>query len=156
MDSSNRNSLRIAEPVTIGNKYRFTFPMLPEDFTFAAGHRIGIVIGANFSAYGSTNGMTQTDDHARHQAVEGHSCRSSAATTRRVAAGCFEAETVAPVISAAPDVTVDSAGRRRATVVTYTMPTATDNEDPSPEVICTPASGIAFTIGQTQVTCTAT
>ena len=61
MDSSNRNSLRVAEPVTIGQKYRFTFPELPEDFTFAAGHRIGIVIGANFSAYGSTNGMTQTD-----------------------------------------------------------------------------------------------
>ena len=61
MDSSNRNSLRVAEPVTIGQQYRFTWPTLPEDFTFAAGHRIGIVIGANFSAYGSTNGMTQTD-----------------------------------------------------------------------------------------------
>ena len=35
--------------------------MLPDDFTFAAGHRVGIVIGANFSGYGSTNGMTQTD-----------------------------------------------------------------------------------------------
>ena len=48
MDSSNRLSLRVAEPVTIGQKYRFTWPTLPEDFTFAAGHRIGIVIGANF------------------------------------------------------------------------------------------------------------
>ena len=45
MDSSNRNSLRDAEPVTIGTKYRFTWPELPEDFTFAAGHRIGIIIG---------------------------------------------------------------------------------------------------------------
>ena len=35
--------------------------MLPDDFTFAAGHRVGIVIGGNFSGYGSTNGMTQTD-----------------------------------------------------------------------------------------------
>jgi X-Pro dipeptidyl-peptidase len=61
MDSSNRNSLRVAEPVTIGAPTRFTWPMLPEDFTFAAGHRVGIVIGANFSGYGSTNGMTQTD-----------------------------------------------------------------------------------------------
>jgi X-Pro dipeptidyl-peptidase len=61
MDSQNRNSLRIAEPVTIGSSYKFSWPMLPEDFTFAAGHRVGIVIGANFSGYGSTNGMTQTD-----------------------------------------------------------------------------------------------
>ena len=61
MDSSNRTSLRIAEPVTIGSSYKFSWPMLPEDFTFAAGHRVGIVIGANHSGYGSTNGMTQTD-----------------------------------------------------------------------------------------------
>ena len=61
MDSSNRISLRVAEPVTIGNSYKFTWPMLPDDFTFAAGHRVGIVIGGNFSGYGSTNGMTQTD-----------------------------------------------------------------------------------------------
>ena len=31
----------------------------------------------------------------------------------------------------------------------------TDNEDPSPDVSCTPASGSVFTIGQTIVTCTA-
>ena len=41
-------------------------------------------------------------------------------------------------------------------VVTYALPTATDNEDPSPDVTCTPASGTSFTLGQTQVTCTAT
>ena len=29
MDSSNRNSLRVAEPVTIGQKYRFTWPSCP-------------------------------------------------------------------------------------------------------------------------------
>ncbi|MDA0181005.1 hypothetical protein OJ997_11920 [Solirubrobacter phytolaccae] len=61
MDSKNRNSLRVPEPVTIGSSYKFSWPMLPEDFTFAAGHRVGIVIGANFSGYGSTNGLTQTD-----------------------------------------------------------------------------------------------
>lgn len=61
MDSQNRNSLRIAEPVTIDASYRFSWPLLPEDFTFAAGHRVGIVIGANFRDYGSVNGLTQTD-----------------------------------------------------------------------------------------------
>ena len=39
--------------------------------------------------------------------------------------------------------------------MTYATPVATDNEDPTPEVTCTPASGSFFTIGQTQVTCTA-
>ena len=67
------------------------------------------MIGANFSAYGSTNGMTQTDDHARHQAVARSRCRSSAATTRRVAAGAVRAETVAPVIGPRRDITVDAA-----------------------------------------------
>ncbi|MBE2317096.1 X-prolyl-dipeptidyl aminopeptidase [Solirubrobacter sp. CPCC 204708] len=61
MDSSNRNSLRVPEPVTIGEKTRFSWPLLPEDFTFAAGHRVGIVIGANHSGYQTTNGMTQAD-----------------------------------------------------------------------------------------------
>jgi X-Pro dipeptidyl-peptidase len=61
MDSSNRFSLRTATPVTIGESTNFSWPLLPEDFTFAAGHRVGIVIGANHSGYGSTNGMTQTD-----------------------------------------------------------------------------------------------
>ena len=152
MDSSNRNSLRTAEPVTIGNKYRFTFPTLPEDFTFAAGHRIGIIIGANFSAYGSTNGMTQTvitlDTKLSKVSLPIVGGYDSA-----FAAGAFAAETVAPVLNA-PDVTVDTTSPTGATV-TYATPVATDNEDPTPEVTCTPASGSFFTVGQTQVTCTA-
>ncbi len=63
------------------------------------------------------------------------------------------AETVAPVLNA-PDVTVDTTSPTGATV-TYATPVATDNEDPTPEVTCTPASGSFFTVGQTQVTCTA-
>jgi hypothetical protein len=42
------------------------------------------------------------------------------------------------------------------TVVTYTNPTATDNVDPSPSVVCSPASGSTFPFGTTTVTCTAT
>ena len=33
------------------------------------------------------------------------------------------------------------------TVVNYTLPTATDNEDPNPTVTCTPASGSKFAVG---------
>ena len=93
----NRLSLRVAEPVTIGQKYRFTWPTLPEDFTFAAGHRVGIVIGANFSGYGSTNGMTQTDitvdtklSKVQLPIVGGYDAG--------ITAGLFSAETVPPTI----------------------------------------------------------
>ncbi len=40
-------------------------------------------------------------------------------------------------------------------VVTYTMPTATDNVDLTDPVSCTPASGSTFGLGTTTVTCTA-
>jgi X-Pro dipeptidyl-peptidase len=62
LDSSNRDSLftGLASPATIGQKYEFKWPTLPNDFTFVAGHRIGVIIGANFSGYGSVNGTTQT------------------------------------------------------------------------------------------------
>jgi X-Pro dipeptidyl-peptidase len=49
-----------------------------------------------------------------------------------------------------------STGNANGIAVTYTPPTATDNEDPSPKVTCDPASGSTFKIGQTVVTCTAT
>ena len=153
LDSSNRNSLRVAEPVNIGQRYRFTFPTLPEDFTFAAGHRIGIIIGANFSAYGSTNGMTQTQITLDTK-LSKVSLPITGGYDAAFAAGAFVPETVAPVFGDVPDVTVDTAAA--STVVTYALPTATDNEDPSPDVVCTPASGSTFRVGQTRVTCTAT
>ncbi len=41
-------------------------------------------------------------------------------------------------------------------VVHYTPPTATDEGDETPPVVCLPASGSTFAIGTTTVTCTAT
>jgi X-Pro dipeptidyl-peptidase len=73
-----------------------------------------------------------------------------------VAAGALEADTVAPVFAAPPgdiDLTVaDPSGA----VVTFPLPAATDNEDPSPEVVCDHAPGSRFPVGSTLVTCTAT
>ena len=40
--------------------------------------------------------------------------------------------------------------------VSYTPPTATDAADPSPNVVCSPASGSTFAVGSTDVTCAAT
>jgi hypothetical protein len=41
-------------------------------------------------------------------------------------------------------------------VVTYTLPTVVDEDNPLPPVNCSPASGSTFAIGTTTVTCTAT
>ena len=49
-----------------------------------------------------------------------------------------------------------NAGSCTQAVVSWTDPTATDNCDPSPTVVCAPASGSVFPVGTTTVTCTAT
>jgi len=66
-------------------------------------------------------------------------------------------DSTAPVLSGCPDnipVNADAGGC--TAVVTWTNPTAADNCDPSPAVVCVPASGSAFPEGTTPVTCTAT
>jgi X-Pro dipeptidyl-peptidase len=63
LDSSNRFSLRAAEPVTIDQKERFTFPSMPTEHEFAAGHRIGVIIVGNLSGYvAGTTGTAITVD----------------------------------------------------------------------------------------------
>lgn len=63
-------------------------------------------------------------------------------------------DTVAPVISQPANITVDATSETGA-VVTYTLPTATDNVDGSVAVTCAPASGANFPVGTTSVTCSA-
>ncbi|HET9346122.1 MAG TPA: CocE/NonD family hydrolase C-terminal non-catalytic domain-containing protein, partial [Candidatus Limnocylindrales bacterium] len=60
LDSSNRESLlaTMATPVQIGTEYRFTWPTFPNDFVFGAGHRIGIILVANYTSFGSVAGTT--------------------------------------------------------------------------------------------------
>jgi X-Pro dipeptidyl-peptidase len=59
LDSSNRMSLRVAEPVTIDQEYRFTFPSMPTEHTFEAGHRIGVVVVGTLSGYVAGNRGTE-------------------------------------------------------------------------------------------------
>jgi X-Pro dipeptidyl-peptidase len=63
LDSSNRLSLRAAQPVTIDQKYRFTFPSMPTEHVFEAGHQIGIVVVGTLSGYiASSRGAAITLD----------------------------------------------------------------------------------------------
>jgi hypothetical protein len=63
-------------------------------------------------------------------------------------------DTTAPVVTCPADMTVEATGPSGA-VATFTA-TATDLVDPAPTVVCVPASGSTFPLGETTVTCTAT
>jgi X-Pro dipeptidyl-peptidase len=153
LDSSNRDSLftGFGSPVTIGQTYEFKWPTLPNDYKFPAGHQIGIVLGANFSQFGSVNGTTQTAitvdtklSRVTLPIVGGY--------LAALASGAFAADTTPPVLHLPADITVDAVSPA-GVAVTYTA-TVTDNEDPSPTIRCTPASGSVFPIGTTTVSCT--
>jgi DNA-binding beta-propeller fold protein YncE len=64
------------------------------------------------------------------------------------------ADSTPPVLTVPGRTTVDATGPSGA-VVTFAA-TATDDTDASPAVLCTPASGSRFAVGDTTVTCTAT
>jgi hypothetical protein len=64
-------------------------------------------------------------------------------------------DTLPPVVATHEDVAVEATGPSGA-VVTYTSPTATDDDPPNPAVTCLPASGSTFPMGDTTVTCSAT
>lgn len=57
LDSANRESLYSDTPTTPGTEYRFQFPIMPVDYTFPEGHRVGIVLIANLNAL-QRNGTT--------------------------------------------------------------------------------------------------
>jgi X-Pro dipeptidyl-peptidase len=153
LDSSNRDSLFTETLAAVGQKYRFTFPTLPTDAIIPAGHRIGIVLVANYPNFVTSNtlGTTVTVDTRLSKVtlpiVGGYA--------GAVAAGALAPETVAPVLGPVPADIAAETTNAGGTAVTYALPTATDNEDPNPVVTCDPASGSTFAVGTTTVTCIA-
>lgn len=73
--------------------------------------------------------------------------------TSTVHIGPFIIDTTKPIIASHDDVTAEATSESGA-VVTYTLPTATDNVDAPADASCTPVSGSTFVIGTTTVTCT--
>ncbi|RKY21457.1 MAG: hypothetical protein DRQ55_04340 [Planctomycetota bacterium] len=82
----------------------------------------------------------------------------SALATTLTDASAITLDDTPPVLTPCPaDITQSAdAGSCVGAVVTWTDPTATDDCDPSPTVVCSPPSGSTFGIGTTMVTCTAT
>lgn len=64
-------------------------------------------------------------------------------------------ETAPTFTSTQADIPADAGGDGRA-IVSFSAPTAEDNSGQAPIVSCDPASGTAFDVGTTPVTCTAT
>ena len=52
-DAANRRSIRVAAPLTPGTADNFDFPLLPEDYVFPAGHRIGVILVGSYPQYAS-------------------------------------------------------------------------------------------------------
>ncbi|UOE43119.1 CocE/NonD family hydrolase [Agromyces larvae] len=73
LDTSNRESLIEGEgtPLVAGQPYAFSWPLEPYDTTFAAGHRIGVVVTTNLSGYNlaGTASATVTVDAAASRVV---------------------------------------------------------------------------------------
>jgi X-Pro dipeptidyl-peptidase len=51
LDGQNRNSITVAEPMTPGEMYGISFPMLPEDYTFSTGNQIGLILVGSYRSY---------------------------------------------------------------------------------------------------------
>jgi X-Pro dipeptidyl-peptidase len=54
LDARHKDSLTDPADIQAGQRYPFSFPMLPEDYTFPAGHRIGVVIVGSYRDYGTS------------------------------------------------------------------------------------------------------
>ncbi|HEX5133629.1 MAG TPA: HYR domain-containing protein, partial [Candidatus Krumholzibacteria bacterium] len=66
----------------------------------------------------------------------------------------FQRDETAPMIACLSDTTIACADSN-GVVLAFEV-TATDDCDPAPQVVCEPASGSTFLLGETEVTCTAT
>ena len=53
MDPVNHESLESPTPLTPGKQYNFSWDLLPNDYTFPAGHRIGIIIVGSYPGFSS-------------------------------------------------------------------------------------------------------
>ena len=107
----------------------------------------GCVAVTLLNAAGVPAGPNENPAFARFEGVAGHF--SSYAVVRVLAL-----DSTPPVITVPTGLTVDATAPTGARV-TYAA-SAHDNRDPAPTLVCTPASGSVFAIGNTTVSCLAT
>ena len=54
LDAVNRDSLETPTPLVTGRFYQFRWDLLPNDYTFPAGHRIGVILVGSYPQFSST------------------------------------------------------------------------------------------------------
>jgi X-Pro dipeptidyl-peptidase len=154
LDSANRASLTTPAPVTVGTATDFPISLVPDDYVFPVGHQIGVVLVGNYSGLGAsgtgTAGTTFTMD-AKATTLTLPVVGGAAAAAR---SGAFDA--VTPTLTLPADQTAQAPSGASEATVSWSAPAVTDDQDPSPAVACDPASGSAFPVGTTVVTCRAT
>jgi hypothetical protein len=150
-DARNRTDLTTPTDLVPDQFYDFSFKLMPEDYVFAAGHRIGVAVVATYGGvavantnYGATVTIDLKESNIELPLVGGY--------LSALAAGVPDDR--APVLTVPDDIVVSAEGT--STAVDW-VATATDDNDPDPVVECDPASGSEFAKGTvTTVTCTAT
>ncbi|HXV33597.1 MAG TPA: PxKF domain-containing protein, partial [Gaiellaceae bacterium] len=150
-DARNRTDLTAPTDLVPDQFYDFSFELMPQDYLFPAGHRIGVAIVATYGGVTAANtnfGATVTID-LQQSNIE---LPISGGYLSTLAAGI--PDEVAPELTVPDDIVVSTEGT--STPVSY-VATATDDNDPNPVVECDPESGSEFAKGTvTTVTCTAT
>jgi X-Pro dipeptidyl-peptidase len=58
LDAGHRTSRYTTTPIVADQRYPFSFPLLPYDYTFPVGHQIGVVIEGSYRDYGTTASNT--------------------------------------------------------------------------------------------------
>jgi X-Pro dipeptidyl-peptidase len=58
LDAGHRTSRSTTTPIAVDQRYPFSFPLLPYDYTFRPGHQIGVVIVGSNTSYGTSTSNT--------------------------------------------------------------------------------------------------
>ena len=152
LDAVNRDDYWTDSPLVQDQQYELKFPLLATDYTFPAGHRIGIILVSNYNDYGIRNAtlpMAEVTVDTQKSKIILPIVGGYAAA---VATGAIP-DTNPPSLTLPAPVSVDATGP--LTAVTYDDPSATDDEDPNPTASCVPVSGSSFAVGETTVHCEA-
>jgi X-Pro dipeptidyl-peptidase len=95
LDAANRDWLESASPMVAGRFYDFSWDLLPNDYIFPAGHRIGIILVGSYPGFSSTaetNGANITVDLAKSKIM----LPLVGGATTAQASGAFAAAAPAP------------------------------------------------------------
>ncbi len=152
LDAVNRNDYSTDSPLVPGQQYELKFPLLATDYTFPAGHRIGITLVSNYSGYGISNTTAPTAQITVDTLKSKVTLPIVGGYAAAVATGAIP-DTDPPTLTLPAPVTVEATGP--LTAVTYGAPGASDGQDPNATASCLPASGSQFPVGVTSVACEA-